>query len=182
MPKPTTHTDIVVVTKQDPSGSARVNESVQIMLVAAKDGLADIVVAERTIETPPPPALPGGIESKLIALSMGSLVLGYTASVTFGSQSPQRRISAEVNNEPWGWGDTLSPASASNGQYDWTNPANDALIAKLDLVVKGEVNGQALTCAGTKRTENGLRRLTVHLELNGERHGTLELTASMDAS
>ena len=178
MPKPTTHTDIVVVTKQDPSSPARESESVQVTLTSEMAPLAQDLRSTRTGLAEGPNSL---LDTNPVVLGIDvngqSLQLGYRVVVRYGDVANF----GQFVNEPWSWGNqALNPAPL--GAFAWQHAnTSKALIDQLDLEVYGDFGPTQLTLVPNHVKRNGLTQLFVEFVHATRVVGSLVLTASMEA-
>lgn len=180
MPKPTTHTDIVVVSKTDPADPAngRVTESVQITLTTDAAPSATDMQNRPLVEAH---AGTHGIDSELVAMGMTAsnrrLELGYHVEIAFGPLVTY----CKIQNEPKGWGNEVSPKKLTT--HSWVHPTPEkSVIAQLKLVLYGELADAGLTTESSHSTSGGLTQLKLDFKDSANKVvGTLVLSASMEA-
>lgn len=176
MPKPTTHTDIVIVTKEDPSTGARLMESVQLTLVGAGslDNQSKIIGHKLPIEVGPGEKLDGPPVGLNLTVGGKVLELAYAARLTHVANF------ARMVSEPWPR--PQAPVThASSKSFLWTSAGNGALVKEFELSVFATLGGNKLTVKHEKSSTSGTQRLQIKFLDGTNEMGELVMTAVMDA-
>lgn len=176
MPKPTTHTDIVIVTKEDPSTGARSMESVQLTLVGAGvlDSESKIIGHEVPIKALRTEVLDGPPVGLNLTVGGKILELAYAARVIHVADF------AQMVSEPWPrpQGQVIQPSSKS---FVWKSTAGDALVTEFELSIFATLGGTKLDIQHQKSTTSGTQRLEVQFLDGTTEVGELIVTAVMQA-
>ncbi len=181
MPKPTTHTDIVVVTKQDPQNPGPIaGESVQLMLVSEAAAMGTVYAKKADCAEAQGMSVGSSPVILVMDVNGNELQIGYELTARLGQ--PAGPITGALTNEPWG-DDNGGPAFQKiGGTYRWATPNSEAFITQLDLIIHGKTNsGGSFSHSVVHSTTNGMKHATVVVSLDSRPVGTLYLTASMEA-
>ncbi len=181
MPKPTTHTDIVIVTKEDPSTRARSIESIQLTLVGASslNTESKIVGHRLPIEVGPGGDLIGPPVGLVLAAGTNAerkvLELAYAARVKHVANF------GRMVSEPWPrpQGQVSHPSSQS---FVWKSTASGALVTEFELSIFATLNGNKVDVQHQTSTTGGTRRLDLKFMDGTKELGELVMTAVMLAS
>lgn len=176
MPKPTTHTDIVIITKEDPSTGAPASESIQLTLVA--DGTIDnqskCIGHDDPIHTPSQGLLEGQPTGLRVSVGTRILKLAYAARVEYVADD------AGLRNGP-----ALLPQQAesapSTHSFTWKSTANGALVKVLKLSIFATLDGTKLDVQDQRVSTTGTQRLELKFFDGRAELGELVMTAAMEA-
>ena len=180
MPKPTTHTDIIVISTQNPPPNPD-KETVEIDLTSGVTPNATAIEAVPTIVVTRSGGSMPALHSGPVIIEQehrgDTLLLAFSVRITFGGGADN----GDLTTTPAPFG-TVDDSTTVLGTYEWENTASDALIANLLLTVEGHHDVGTLTLSATHSTQNGDKLLTVEYKMGSKVVGELKLTASMNAN
>lgn len=177
MPKPTTHTDIVIVTKEDSPGGPRGMESVQLTLVSAGslDSESLVIGHKKPIEARFGADLLGLPVGLVLTVGGKVLKLAYQPSVL------HRGSYGKITSEPWPRPEGGQVGEAVSESFVWKNNADRAIVEEFKLSVYATLGATKLTVTQQASSENGTQRLLLKFMNGAEEMGELTMTAVMEA-
>jgi len=170
MPKPTTHTDIVIVTKQDPS--TRGTESIQLTL-AANGAQTKIYGHSDPVDTG------SGSLASLPYVGLQVDLGGKTVELIYQGRLRHQYSRSRTSSDPRPSGDVPTPSNPKT--FKWRNDASDALITDFELLVYATLEGAPLDIEVKSSSSSTTQHVGLEFKYGSTVVGHLTIIAVMDA-